>query len=141
VPGTCGRKPDAYGPVPDTYGRKPDAYGPVPDTYGRKPDAYGPVPDAYGRKPDAYGRVPGLCGRVPGPCDREPSCAGGHDSSDQVKKPCPVLRPSSPRATLSRNSRGGAKRSPSSRCRCSAMASRTSRPTRSVERSGPIGWR
>jgi hypothetical protein len=59
----------------------------------------------------------------------------------QVWKPCPVFRPSSPRATFSRSSAGGAKRSPSVVSRCSAIASRTSRPTRSVRRSGPMGWR
>ena len=67
--------------------------------------------------------------------------AGMKAVSHQSWKPWPVLRPSSPRATFSRSSRGGANRSPSVACRCSAIASRTSSPTRSVERSGPIGCR
>jgi hypothetical protein len=56
-------------------------------------------------------------------------------------KPWPDFRPSSPRATLSRSNCGGAKRSPSSSARCSAIARRTSRPTMSVSLSGPIGHR
>jgi len=62
-----------------------------------------------------------------------------HHASFQSKKPRPLLRPRSPRATRSRSSCGGAKRSPSVSCRCSAMPRRTSRPTMSVVRRGPTG--
>ena len=57
----------------------------------------------------------------------------------QSKNPLPVLRPSSPRATLSRRICGGANRSPSVEARYSAMPSRTSSPTMSVVRKGPVG--
>ncbi len=57
----------------------------------------------------------------------------------QLKKPCPDLRPSSPRATLSRKICGGSKRGPTVAARYSAMPKRTSRPTTSVVRNGPIG--
>ena len=64
-----------------------------------------------------------------------------HDAL-QSKNPLPDFLPTSPRATISRISAGGSKAGlPSSFARYSPMAMRTSRPTRSVRRSGPMGWR
>src|SRR4051812_20556062 len=75
---------------------------------------------------------------VPGRDERY--CLAALGASAYSNTPRPDLRPRRPALTYWINSGEGLNFSPNVRCRYSRMCRRVSRPTRSTNSNGPIGW-